>query len=100
MIKSNARRFETQFSLLGMLQKMSIYNLPLDYIAEEEAFISAMTLEQHKQLANKYLDETKMAYVVIGDAATQFSQFKDMDFDEVKLMSKEGQELELDDVKM
>ena len=100
MIKSNARRFETQFSLLGMLQEMSIYNLPLDYIAEEEAFISAMTLEQHKQLANKYLDETKMAYVVIGDAATQFSQFKDMDFDEVKLMSKEGQELELDDVKM
>ena len=100
MIKSNARRFETQFSLLGMLQEMSTYNLPADYIAEEEAFISAMTLEQHKQLANKYLDETKMAYVVIGDAATQFSQFKDMDFDEVKLMSKEGQELELDDVKM
>ncbi len=100
MIKSNARRFETQFSLLGMLQEMSTYNLPADYIAEEEDFISAMTLEQHKQLANKYLDETKMAYVVIGDAATQFSQFKDMDFDEVKLMSKEGQELELDDVKM
>lgn len=100
MIKSNARRFETQFSLLGMLQEMSTYNLSADYIAEEEAFISAMTLEQHKQLANKYLDETKMAYVVIGDAATQFSQFKDMDFDEVKLMSKEGQELELDDVKM
>jgi len=100
LIKSNARRFETQFSLLGMLQEMSTYNLPADYIAKEEAFISAMTLEQHKQLANKYLDETKMAYVVIGDAATQFSQFKDMDFDEVKLMSKEGQELELDDVKM
>ena len=79
---------------------MSTYNLSADYIAEEEAYISAMTLEQHKQLANKYLDETKMAYVVIGDAATQFSQFKDMDFDEVKLMSKEGQELELDDVKM
>ena len=61
MIKSNARRFETQFSLLGMLQEMSTYNLPADYIAEEEDFISAMTLEQHKQLANKYLDETKMA---------------------------------------
>jgi zinc protease len=100
MIKSNARRFETQFSLLGMLQEMSTYDLPADYIAEEEAIISAMTLDQHKQLANKYLDETKMAYVVIGDAATQFSQFKDMGFDEVKLMSKEGQELELADVKM
>ena len=100
MIKSNARRFETQSSLLGMLQEMSTYDLPADYIAEEEAIISAMTLEQHKQLANKYLDESKMAYVVIGDAATQFSQFKDMGFDEVKLMSKEGEEVTLDDVKM
>ncbi len=100
MIKSNARRFETQSSLLGMLQEMSSYNLPTNYIAEEEAIIGAMTLEQHKQLANKYLDESKMAYVVIGDAATQFAQFKDMGFDEVKLMSKEGEEVELDDVKM
>ena len=62
-----------------MLQEMSTYNLPADYIAEEEAIISAMTLEQHKHLANKYLDESKMAYVVIGDAATQFSQFKAWD---------------------
>jgi zinc protease len=83
-----------------MLQEMSTYDLPVDYIAEEEAIISAMTLGQHKQLANKYLDESKMAYVVIGDAATQFSQFKDMGFDEVKLISKEGEEVTLDDVKM
>ena len=100
LIKSNARRFETQFALLGMLQEMSNYDLPANYIEEEEAIVGAMTLEQHKQLANKYLDESKMAYVVVGDAATQFAQFKDMGFDEVKLMSKEGDEVKLDDVKM
>ncbi len=100
MIKSNARRFETQFALLGMLQEMSNYDLDPNYIEGEEAIISAMTLEQHKALANKYLDESKMAYVVIGDAKTQFAQFKDMGFDEVKLMSKEGEEVELNDVKM
>ena len=100
LIKSNARRFETQFALLGMLQEMSNYNLPADYIEEEETTIGAMTLAQHKQLANKYLDESKMAYVVIGDAKTQFSQFKNMGFDEVKLMTKEGEEIKLEDVKM
>jgi len=100
LIKSNARRFETQFALLGMLQEMSNYDLDPNYIAEEEAIVGAMTLEQHKKLANKYLDESKMAYVVIGDAKTQFTQFKDMGFDEVKLMSKEGEEVTLDDVKM
>ena len=100
LIKSNARRFETQFSLLGMLQEMSSYDLPADYIASEEDVIRGMTLEQHKALANKYLDESKMAYLVVGDAATQFAQFKKMDFDEVKLLNKDGEEVKLNDVKM
>lgn len=100
LIKSNARRFETQFSLLGMLQEMSNYDLPSNYIEKEENIINTMTLEQHKKLANKYLDESIMAYVVVGDAATQFAQFKTMGFDEVKLMNKEGEEEELEDVKL
>jgi zinc protease len=99
LIKSNARRFETQFSLLGMLQEMSDYNLDANYIEEEEAIIRNMTLEQHKALANKYLDESKMAYLIVGDATTQYPQFKDMGFDEVMLVDKEGVEVKLQDVK-
>ena len=99
LIKSNARRFETQFSLLGMLQEMSGYDLDPNYIEKEEATVKNMTLEQHKELANKYLDESKMAYLVVGDAATQYSQFKDMGFDEVMLLDKEGEEVKLEDVK-
>lgn len=100
LVKSNARRFETQFNLLGMLQEMSSYDLPANYIEGEEQIIKGMTLEQHKALANKYLDESKMAYLVVGDAATQFAQFKKMGFDEVKLLDKEGEEVKLKDVKM
>ncbi len=100
LIKSNARRFETNYSLLGMLQEMSAYDLDPKYIEKEEATVNNMTLEQHKALANKYLDESKMAYLVVGDAATQFQQFKDMGFDEVKLLDKEGNEIKLEDVKM
>jgi len=100
LIKSNARRFETQFALLGMLQEISTYNLDSDYIAKEEAIVRGMTLEQHRALANKYLDETKMAYLVVGDAATQFAQFKNMGFNEVKLLDKDGEEVKLDDIKM
>lgn len=100
LIKSNARRFETQGSLLGMLQEINEYNLPADYIEKEEATVRNMTLEQHKTLANKYLDPSKMLYLVVGDAATQFAQFKDMGFDEVKLLDKNGEEVMLDDMKM
>lgn len=99
LIKSNARRFETQGSLLGMLQERSAYDLDPNYIAEEEATINNMTLEQHKELANKYLDESKMAYLVVGDAATQYQQFKDMGFDEVMLLDKEGNEVKLKEIK-
>ena len=98
LIKSNARRFETQGSLLGMLQEMSMYDLPANYIADEETVIRNMTLEQHKTLANKYLDESRMAYLVVGDAATQYVQFKNMDFDEVMLLDKEGEEVKLEEV--
>lgn len=100
LIKSNARRFETQFSLIGMLQEMSAYDLPANYIENEEQVIKGMTLEEHRALANKYLDESKMAYLVVGDAATQFAQFKNMDFDEVKLLDKAGNEVKLEDVKL
>jgi len=99
MIKSNARRFETQFSLLGMLQERSNYNLDSDYIAKEEETIRNMTLEQHKALANKYLDESKMAYLVVGDATTQYEQFKKMGFDEVMLLDKDGKEISLKELK-
>ncbi len=99
LIKSNARRFETQRSLLGMLQEMSAYNLAPDYIEGEETTVRNMTLEQHKALANKYLDESKMAYFVVGDAATQYAQFEKMGFDEVKLLDKDGNETELKPVK-
>src|SRR5690606_20142612 len=100
LIKSNARRFETQGSLLGMLQEMSAYDLDPKFIEEEEKIVGAMTLEQHKALANKYLDESKMVYLVVGDAATQYEQFKTMGFDEVKLLDKNGEEVELTVVKL
>lgn len=100
LIKSNARRFETQGSLLRMLQNISNYNLPEDYIAGEEEIINAMTLEQHKALANKYLDASKMGYLVIGDAATQFDKFKNAGFDEVILLDKDAKEVKLLDIKM
>ena len=99
LIKSNARRFETQSSLLGMLQERSAYDLPADYIKQEEEVIRNMSLEQHRKLAQKYLDESKMAYLVVGDAATQFEQFKGMGFDEVKLINKQGEEVKPEAVK-
>lgn len=93
LIKSNARRFESQFALLGMLQDISNYGMSKTYIADEENVVREMTLERHKELANKYLDANKMGYLVVGDAATQFEKLKELGFDEVILMDKDGNEI-------
>jgi len=100
LIKSNARRFESQYALLGMLQNISEYGLAKDYIADEEQIVREMTLERHKELANKYLDASKMGYLVVGDAATQFEKLKTAGFDEVILLDKDGKEIKTEKVKL
>ncbi|MCH7513168.1 MAG: insulinase family protein [Bacteroidetes bacterium] len=95
LIKSNARKFETLRSLIGMLQTRSAYNFPEDYIKKEEDIIRNMTLEEHKALAQKYITPDKMIYFVTGDAATQFEQFKDTGFEDVILLDKNGRKVDV-----
>jgi len=78
LMKSNAREFETMYSRLGMLEEISMYGLPFDYITKQQEVTGAMTLEQHKQLAQKYILPDNMYYVVVGDAATQLEPLKSL----------------------
>jgi len=76
LLKSNARSFETLGSLLGMLGNISRYDLPHDYIKEQEDFVRNLTPEQHKELVKKYIDPSRMYYVIAGDAETQVPELK------------------------
>jgi zinc protease len=71
LLKGNARNFETLYNLLNMLNNISMYDLPVDYIKQEEAFVMGLTPEKVVELANKYIDPSRMYYVVVGDAKTQ-----------------------------
>jgi zinc protease len=76
LLKGNALRFETLGSLLGMLNTMTDYNLPADYIKQEEAFIKGLTIEKELAYAKKYIDPSRMYYVVVGDAKTQLDELE------------------------
>jgi zinc protease len=80
MILSNALRYETNGSLVGMLATMSKYGLPDDFIKEEENVIKNMTIEDHKTITDKYIDPDKMYYVIVGDAATQLKPLEKIGF--------------------
>jgi len=76
LMKSNALRFETLGNLLSMLNTMTAFNLPDDFIKREEKFIKELTIEKELALANKYIDPARMYYVVVGDAKTQLDDLE------------------------
>ena len=90
LIKSNALRFETIGTLRGMLAQIAKYDLPYDYVKDQEKQISEMTLEELKDLAQKYIHPDKMVYLIAGDKATQLDKLKELGFGDPILLDKEG----------
>jgi len=88
LLKSNARQFESLWSLQRMLESISNYNLPFDYIAKQQEVTGSMTLEEHQALAQKYIQPQNMYYVVVGDAATQLEPLKSIGFGDPVLVEK------------
>lgn len=95
LVKSNARELETLGSKMQIIKMMSAYDLEVTYLKDEEDIIRNMTPEQHKALAQKYINPEKMIYVVAGDAATQYANLKNAGFDEIYLLDKEGNPAEV-----
>jgi zinc protease len=89
LLKGNALRFETLGNLLGMLNIMTSYNLPADYVKQEEAFVKGLTIEKELELAKKYIDPSKMYYVVVGDAKTQLKPLEKVGLGKPVLVNKE-----------
>jgi zinc protease len=76
LIKNNALRFETIRNLLGMLNNISAYDLPVDYIIKEETYLRNLTAVEQLEIVRKYIDPSRMYYVVVGDAATQLKELE------------------------
>jgi zinc protease len=88
LLKSNARQYESLYSLQGMLESISMYKLPFDYITKQQEVTGSMTLGSHQMLAQKYIQPQNMYYVVVGDAATQLEPLKSLGFGDPVLVKK------------
>ncbi|ELR68244.1 putative peptidase [Fulvivirga imtechensis AK7] len=93
LIKTNTRNFETLYSLVGILQTISTYDLPLNYIDHQQEILKNMTTEDVKALVNKYMDLKNMVYVIVGDKATQFERLKVDGMGNPVLVDKNGNEI-------
>ncbi|MEZ5953160.1 MAG: pitrilysin family protein [Hyphomonas sp.] len=72
VVKNNTRTYESLNAKLGILQKVSKFGKPADYVEQEQAELLSMTLDDFKTVTAAYLQEPELTYVVVGDKATQF----------------------------
>jgi len=76
IIKDNTRAFESLRTKLGTLQSISKYERSKRYLEEEQDALVEMSVADFQNIAAKYLDESDMVYVVVGEKATQFEPVK------------------------
>lgn len=88
LVKSNARAFETAAAKLGMLDNISKYNWRADYVKDREGIVKSMTLPQIQSLSQKYLDPSKMVWLVVGDAKTQLPRMQELGFEAPVVIGK------------
>jgi len=88
--KANARAFETTGSLMGVLQNISSYDLPTDYVADQQRQLQDLSLQQASELFGKYMDPQKMIYLVVGDAETQLERLGELGLGDPVLLDRKG----------
>ncbi|NNE30789.1 MAG: insulinase family protein [Winogradskyella sp.] len=88
-IKSNARAFETLGAKLDMLANISNYGYEDDYAKQRTAMVNELTVDDVKELIEKYIKPNQMVYLIVGDAETQLSKLEGLGFGEVVLLNDE-----------
>jgi zinc protease len=67
IIRGFPRGFETPEQIANRLTDIVLYNLPDDYFNNYIASVRAVKLEDLNRVANRYLDPSRMAILVVGD---------------------------------
>jgi zinc protease len=67
IIRGFPRSFETPGQIAGRLETVVTYGLPYDYFNNYIQNVQAVSLEDINRVANRYLDPSRMAIVVVGD---------------------------------
>ena len=78
VIKRQTREFEILGSLLGVLEDISRFDLPLDYLEHEQKELSNLELSDFKQTIQQYMNPKRMDYLVVGDAKTQLERLGEL----------------------
>ena len=74
-----------------MLQNISRFEFPTDYVVEREQIVREMTTDRIKELAGRYVNADRMVYLVVGDARTQLARLAQMGLGQPILINRNGE---------
>lgn len=69
LLNSFIFHFDSKDKVLAQATELEFYGYPADYLARYEAGIKAVTLADLKRVADKYIDPSKLAILVVGNEA-------------------------------
>jgi zinc protease len=90
LIQSAALRFETLGAIMSMLNEIALYDRPWDYVEQQGDFVRGLTLDAHRDLAQRYIRPDRMVYLVVGDAATQLEPLRRLGLGAPIVLDRDG----------
>lgn len=90
LIKEASRAYESLNAKRGILQTISKYGRPLDYIERDQQSLLEYDASDVAEMFEVWLKEDEMTYVIVGDAATQLEAVETFAGGEVTLLTLTG----------
>jgi len=83
--QSDARQYETGFQKAAFIGRILDYNLPANYIEQQNKILKNMTREQIKANSNRFIQPQKMNILLVGDKARILDGVKKLGYEVVEL---------------
>lgn len=81
----DALLYETGFQKAGFIGRILDYNLPANYIDQQNKILANLTKKQVDEVAKKYLNPDKMNILLVGDKAKIMEGIKKLGYEIVEL---------------
>jgi zinc protease len=89
----DALLYETGFQKAGFIGRILDYNLPANYVTQQNKILAALTKEQVNATAKKMLNPDKMNILLVGDKAKIYDGVKKLGYEIIEL-DADGKKIE------
>jgi zinc protease len=85
LAQSDARRYETGFQKAAFIGRILDYNLPANYIEQQNKILQKITKEELKKAASQSIKPEKLNILLVGDRAKILEGVKKLGYEIVEL---------------